>query len=32
MEFDELEFWMAAVADYSRAADEAMSERRDNRQ
>jgi hypothetical protein len=30
MEFDELEFWMAAVADYSRAADITMSERRIN--
>lgn len=28
MEFDEIEFWMAAVTDYNRAADKAMSERR----
>jgi hypothetical protein len=27
MEFEEIEFWMAAVADYNRAADTAMSER-----
>ncbi len=27
MEFDEIDFWMAAVADYNRAADKAMSER-----
>ena len=27
MEFDEIEFWMAAVADYNRAADTAMGER-----
>jgi hypothetical protein len=26
MEFDEIEFWIAAVADYNRAADAAMSE------
>jgi hypothetical protein len=32
MEFDEIDFWMAAVADYHRAADEAMGARRDNRQ
>jgi hypothetical protein len=25
MDFDEIDFWMAAVADYNRAADEAMS-------
>jgi hypothetical protein len=29
MEFEELEFWMAAVADYHHAADKAMSERND---
>lgn len=28
MEFEEIEFWMAAVADYNRAADVAMSEHR----
>jgi hypothetical protein len=27
MEFEEIEFWMSAVIDYNRAADEAMSER-----
>jgi len=27
MEFEEIEFWMAAVADYNRAADKAISER-----
>jgi hypothetical protein len=32
MDFDEIDFWMAAVADYNRATDEAMSARRDNRQ
>ena len=32
MEFDEIDFWMAAVTDYNRAADEAMSARRDNKQ
>jgi len=32
MEFDELDFWMAAVVDYNRAADETMSARRDNSQ
>jgi hypothetical protein len=32
MEFDEIDFWMAAVADYNSAADEAMSARRDNKQ
>jgi len=26
MEFEEIEFWMAAVTDYNRAADQAMSE------
>lgn len=30
MEFDEIDFWMAAVADYNRAADAAISERRDS--
>ena len=29
---DEIDFWMAAVADYNRASDEATSARRDNRQ
>ncbi len=28
MEFEEIEFWMAAVADYNRATDVAMSEHR----
>ena len=32
MEFEEIEFWMAAVADYNRAADAAMGACRDNRQ
>ncbi len=32
MEFDEIDFWMVAVADYNRIADEAMSARRDNKQ
>jgi len=32
MEFDEIDFWMAAVADYNRASDEATGARRDNRQ
>ena len=27
MEFEEIEFWMAAVTDYNRTADQAMSER-----
>jgi hypothetical protein len=31
MEFEEIEFWMAAVTDYHRAADVAMSERRDGK-
>jgi hypothetical protein len=32
MEFDEIDFWMTAVADYNRASDEATGARRDNRQ
>jgi hypothetical protein len=32
MEFDEIDFWMAAVADYNRASNEATSARRDHRQ
>jgi hypothetical protein len=32
MEFDEIDFWMAAVADYNRASDEATGACRDNRQ
>jgi hypothetical protein len=32
MEFDEIDFWMVAVADYNRAADQAMRARRDHRQ
>jgi len=32
MDLDEIDFWMAAVADYNRAANEATNERRDNRQ
>jgi hypothetical protein len=31
MEFDEIEFWMAAVADYNRAADAAMGEPRSSK-
>ncbi len=31
MEFDEIDFWTAAVADYNRAVDEAMNTRRDNK-
>jgi hypothetical protein len=27
MDFEEIEFWITAVADYNRAADKAMSER-----
>jgi hypothetical protein len=30
MEFDDIDFWMAAVADYNRAANKAMSERHGN--
>ena len=32
MAFDEINFWMAAVADYNRASDEATGARHDNRQ
>ena len=32
MEFDEIDFWMAAVADYNRAVDEAASARGTNSQ
>jgi hypothetical protein len=32
MELDEIDFWMAAVADYNRVSDEATGARRDNRQ
>jgi hypothetical protein len=32
MELDEIDFWMAATADYNRTVGEAMSARRDNRQ
>jgi len=32
MDFDEIDFWMAAVADYNRASDVETSARRDNRQ
>jgi hypothetical protein len=32
MEFDEIDFWMAAVADYNRASDEARGAPRSNRQ
>jgi len=31
MEFEEIEFWIAAVTDYNRAADAAMSEHRSNK-
>lgn len=31
MEFEEIEFWMAAVADYNRTADVAMSEHRSSK-
>jgi hypothetical protein len=30
MEFDEIDFWLAAVADYNRAADKAMDARHGN--